>query len=78
MENKFNIGERVYFLDKNKVTTGIIFEIKIIAREIDLQSRLISYRVGELYSFHQTRKEEELYTSKETLLNDIKQQVNEL
>ncbi len=41
MKSKFNLGERVYFLDKNKVTTGVILEIKIIAREIDLQSRLI-------------------------------------
>ncbi|GIZ15061.1 hypothetical protein [Capnocytophaga catalasegens] len=78
MKSKFNLGERVYFLDKNKVTTGVILEIKIIAREIDLQSRLISYRVGEPHSFLQTRKEEELYTSKEALLNDIKQQINEL
>ncbi|MFJ1492430.1 hypothetical protein [Capnocytophaga canis] len=78
MKSKFNLGDRVYFLQKNKVTTGVVLEIKIIAREIDLQSTLINYRVGEPHSFAQTAKEEELYTSKEELLNDIKQQINEI
>ena len=71
IETKYNIGDRVFFLYKGKVRSGIISSCIVISpyknRKVETLNTSITYIIDHEYE----RDEEELFLSKEELINNL-------
>ena len=71
IETKYNIGDRVFFLYKGKVRSGIISSSVVISsyknRKVETLNTSITYIIDHEYE----RYEEELFPSKEELINNL-------
>ena len=71
IETKYNIGDRVFFLYKGKVRSGIISSFIVISsyknRKVETLNTSITYIIDHEYE----RDEEELFLSKEELINNL-------
>lgn len=77
IETKYNIGDRVFFLYKGKARSGIISSFMFYClsvavssyrnRKVEIPDTVTTYIIDHEYE----RYEEELFPSKEELINDL-------
>lgn len=71
IKTRFNIGDKVFFMHRNKVNEDTVIKIEIaiyISRATNLEERTTIYR---LKDENNTTKEDNIFASKEDLLKSL-------
>lgn len=71
IETKYNIGDRVFFLYKGKVRSGIISSSVVISSYKNRKVETLNTSITHIIDREYERDEEELFLSKEELINNL-------
>ena len=68
---KYNLGDKVWFMDKNKVKSDNIRSFRIEVSKEPLSSNNFIYYVDDIYGNYGRYNEHELFASKQQLLESL-------